>query len=134
MVGYTGIPLKETFPGFDLLGEYGLEEQEDFMDVAQRGHVLSDMEEKPYVLVAYYKNEQHLEWIISSGLYNFRMGSVRGAFAIGKEEAGAKYILLHDKKENCTNKLFWILDTEPRVCRGPCDDEKISGYIHKLII
>ncbi|MEI3155002.1 MAG: hypothetical protein V8S95_07820 [Odoribacter sp.] len=44
-----GIPdsfLKETFPGFDLLGEYGLEEQEDFMDVAQRGHVLSDMEEK----------------------------------------------------------------------------------------
>lgn len=92
------IPLKETFPGFDLLGEYGLEEQEDFMDVAQRGHVLSDMEEKPYVLVAYYKNEQHLEWIISSGLYNFRMGSVRGAFAIGKEEAGAKYILLHIKK------------------------------------
>ena len=110
------IPLKETFPGFDLLGEYGLEEQEDFMDVVQRGHVLyTDMEEKPYVLVTYYKNEQHLEWVISSGLYNLRMGSTRGAFAIGKEEAGAKYILLHTKKENCTNKLFRILDTEPRV-------------------
>lgn len=110
------IPLKITKPGFELLGDYGLEDREDIVDIMENGYApYLDPAEEPHVLVAYYKDQQHLEWIVSSGLYNLRMGTDRGAVTLGKKEASARYILLHTKGENCTGKLFRILDNGPRI-------------------
>lgn len=110
------IPLKITKPGFDLLVDYGLEDQEDVVDLVERGYTpYLEREEGPYVLVAYYKNQSHFEWIVDNGLYNLRMGTARGALTLGSQEAGAEYILLHTKGEFRTGKIFRILDNSPRI-------------------
>ena len=108
------IPLRETYPGFDLLSEYSLKGES--IDRFEEGFCLyADPQDKPYVLVAYYKNSRHLDWIMRSGLYNLRMGNVRGALCLGREESAARYILLHTKGEKVTGKLFRILGNGPRV-------------------
>lgn len=108
------IPLTETLPGFDLIAEYN--QKEEVIDLFEEGYCLyADPEDQPYVLVAYYKNLQHLDWIIQRGLYNLRMGNDRGAICLGKKESSARYILLHTKGEKVTGKLFQILGDGPRV-------------------
>lgn len=108
------IPLVEMRSGFDLLTCSSL--REESIDVFEEGYCLyADPQDKPYVLVAYYKNSQHLDWIIRNGLYNLRMGDVRGALCLGREESAARYILLHTKGEKVTGKLFQILGNGPRV-------------------
>lgn len=47
------------------------------------------------VLIAYYKDEEHLNWIEREGLYNARAESRRGSLRLGLKETGAKYLLLH---------------------------------------
>ena len=68
-----------------------------------------------FVLVAYYKSKQHLNWIINKGLYNARAENERGSLRLGPGEAGAKYLLLHSKGELKTSVLLRITDTGPRV-------------------
>lgn len=46
-----------------------------------------------YVLLAYYKNKKHLDWILKSGLYNFRAGLSNGTLSL--KAASASYLLLH---------------------------------------
>ncbi len=67
------------------------------------------------VLVAFYKNKMHLDWILKSKLYNARADSKRGSLRLGPGEAGAKYLLLHTNGETRTSKLFKIIETGPRV-------------------
>jgi len=110
------IPLEETVKGFDLLGSYGMEDYEDAVDLVEREFSKqTDQEELSYVIVAYYKNQEHLEWIIRNGLYNLRAGGERGALSLGRKEACARYILLHTRGETYTGKLFRILETGPQV-------------------
>lgn len=113
------IPVKETLPGFDLLQQYGIGRIDLRLREKQAtgyGKTKNMPEEKPaYVLVAYYKNQAHLQWIISRGRYNVRMGNARGALRLGVEEAGARYILLHGPGERTTGKLLKILEEGPRV-------------------
>lgn len=68
-----------------------------------------------HVLVAFYKDKAHLDWIIKSELYNARADSKRGSLRLGPGEAGAKYLLLHSTGETITSKLFKITETGPRV-------------------
>lgn len=110
------IPVEETRPGFDLLLDYGFDDHGDVMDVVENGYIpYIEPEEEPYVLVAYYKNQKHLEWIVNNGLYNLRMGMDRGAIELGRKEVSARYILLHTKGEHHSGKLFRILDSGPRI-------------------
>lgn len=110
------ILLSETVEGFQLLKEYGEANNERPLNILSGGYTLyANPEETPYVLVGYYKNQRHLEWILNTGLYNLRMGTDRGAVCLGKEESSARYILLHTKGETVTGKLFRILDNGPRV-------------------
>lgn len=67
-----------------------------------------------FVLVAFY-NEENLDWIINSGLYNARADSTRGSLRLGPGEAGAKYLLLHSTAETKTGRLLKITETGPRV-------------------
>jgi hypothetical protein len=68
-----------------------------------------------FVLVGFYKNEKHLEWIIKSGLYNARAESDRGSLRLGPGESGAKYLLLHSSGETKTGRLVKITENGPRV-------------------
>ncbi len=51
------------------------------------------------VIVSYYKSKEHLAWIIKEMKYNGRIGNANGAMDLTPEFIGAKYLLLHNKKE-----------------------------------
>tara|TARA_R110000868_G_scaffold306734_2_gene568070 strand:+ start:7696 stop:9972 length:2277 start_codon:yes stop_codon:yes gene_type:complete len=71
--------------------------------------------DETYVLVGFYKSEDHLEWIKHHGLYNARAGSRRGSLRLGRGETEAKFILLHGKNELETGKLFLVNRKGPRI-------------------
>ena len=71
--------------------------------------------DETHVLVAFYKDAAHLDWIIKSKLYNARADSKRGSLKLGPGEAGAKYLLLHTIGETTTSRLLKITETGPRV-------------------
>lgn len=68
-----------------------------------------------FVLVGFYKSEEHLEWIIKKGLYNARAESNKGSLRLGPGESGAKYLLLHSSGETKTGRLVKITEAGPRV-------------------
>lgn len=68
-----------------------------------------------FVLVGFYKNEAHLNWIKRSSLYNTRANGKRGSLRLRHGEANAKYLLLHSHGETKTSRLFEIIQTGPRV-------------------
>ncbi len=51
------------------------------------------------VLLGYYKSKEHLEWILNNHLYNSRAGLRKGTLHITKEIASARYLLLHNHKD-----------------------------------
>ncbi|WP_017733698.1 DUF2357 domain-containing protein [Nafulsella turpanensis] len=67
------------------------------------------------VLIGFYKDEQHREWIERTGFYNARMNSKRGSLKLGPAEAGASYLLLHSDGKLETGDIWRITDTGPRV-------------------
>jgi predicted component of viral defense system (DUF524 family) len=67
------------------------------------------------VLVAYYKDDSHRNWILKTGLYNARMNSNRGSIKLGTKETGAAYILLHTKNRFESSDMWRIKDKGPRV-------------------
>ncbi len=71
--------------------------------------------DETFVLVGYYKEIEHYNWIINKSLYNARAEDDRGSLRLGPGEAGAKYLLLHSKNETNTSKLLKIKETGPRV-------------------
>jgi hypothetical protein len=71
--------------------------------------------DETFVLIGFYKDEQHLNWITSKRLYNTRAGSVRGSLRLNPSEVGAKFLLLHTNGELVTSKLFKIRESEPRI-------------------
>lgn len=71
--------------------------------------------DETFVLVGYYKDSKHYDWIIREGIYNARAEDDRGSLRLGQGEAGASYILLHSKNEIQTGKLLKIVERGPRV-------------------
>jgi len=68
-----------------------------------------------FVLVGFYKDYDHLNWIIRNGLYNVRTGTTRGSLRISPKETGAKYLLLHTRDETKTGRLLKLKETGPRI-------------------
>ena len=68
-----------------------------------------------YVLVGYYKSEEHLTWIKKRKLYNFRMDNVRGALTLTKESISSKYLLLHTTGNESSGELWRIVGKGFRV-------------------
>lgn len=57
------------------------------------------------VLIGYYKNQEHLDWILKHWIYNGRAGERGGAIAVSKEIVTARYILLHNGREAILHKI-----------------------------
>lgn len=51
------------------------------------------------VIVAYFKDHAHLEWIMSHHLYNMRAGDDKGSIELDSKLMNARYLLLHNNKE-----------------------------------
>jgi len=67
------------------------------------------------VLIGFYKNEEHLEWILKHNLYNFRTGTDRGSLSLSEMHLNAKYLILHGKNELETDKFFKLIHKGPRI-------------------
>jgi predicted component of viral defense system (DUF524 family) len=82
------------------------------------------------VLVGYYKDSEHLKWILnrSQKLYNARTGDTKGSLRLSPKETGAKYLLLHGPGETTTGRLYKFTDKGPRIFSK--DDMKKNGYIN----
>lgn len=78
-----------------------------------------------YVLIGYYKNEEHLKWILKSGLYNTRTGTQNGSLPLCKELVGTRYLLLHN---NGKSTHFIKLKENPRIMMGYDLDKKHYPY------
>ncbi len=50
------------------------------------------------VLIGYYKDENHLKWILEKKVYNVRAGKDRGTVDITSEVCASRYLLLYGKK------------------------------------
>ena len=68
-----------------------------------------------YVLIGYYKNEDHLKWILKSGLFNTRTGTKNGSLPLCKELVGTRYLLLHNGGKSTH---FIKLKENPRIMMG----------------
>jgi hypothetical protein len=67
------------------------------------------------VLIAFYKNQEHLEWILKNNLYNARTGRSKGSLRLEASVTDASYLLLHGKGELQTGKLFKLRKGGPRI-------------------
>jgi len=68
-----------------------------------------------FVLVGFYKDQLHLDWIKNHKLYNARTGPSRGSLRLTSKETGAKYLLLHSTGETSTGRLFKLSSKGPRI-------------------
>lgn len=50
------------------------------------------------VIVAYYKGQEHLDWILQNHLYNVRAGESKGSITLDNDLINARYLLLHNGK------------------------------------
>jgi len=76
------------------------------------------MPDTTFVLVGYYKSQEHLNWILKNRLYNARTGSARGSISITSKETSAKYLLLYTKGDTIIDKIFKINPCGPSVFRS----------------
>ena len=63
---------------------------------------------RTFIHVAYYKNQEHLEWIKLHKMYNFRMGGDNGAVEINEDSTKARFLLLYNADNVLTTELFEI--------------------------
>ncbi|MBO9616756.1 MAG: DUF2357 domain-containing protein [Dyadobacter sp.] len=68
-----------------------------------------------FVLVGYYKNDLHLNWIRKHNLYNFRTGARSGSLSLGIAEVNARYLLLHGPAQTQSGMLFKLHNRAPRL-------------------
>lgn len=71
--------------------------------------------DKTFVIVGYYKDQKHLDWIIKHNLYNLRTGTDKGSFALTKENMDAKYLVLHGKNELETSRIYKLKSAGAKV-------------------
>ena len=79
-----------------------------------------------HVLIGWYKDKTHLDWVAKSGHYNFRMGKSSGSLHLRPEVSGAAYLLLHSYRGTTSPALYRIAKAGPRVWTG--EQLKKDGY------
>lgn len=68
-----------------------------------------------YVLVAYYKDEDHLQWILKHHIYNLRTDYRKGSIKLSPQATSAKYLLLHGRGTTRTHLIFRLDEQGPTV-------------------
>ena len=71
--------------------------------------------ENIYILIGYIRDSIHKNWIEKNDLYNFRIDKENGSIKLGEKEAGARYLLLHEKNGLITGNLKLITDKGPTI-------------------
>tara|TARA_R100001460_G_scaffold40041_1_gene75011 strand:- start:1511 stop:3784 length:2274 start_codon:yes stop_codon:yes gene_type:complete len=71
--------------------------------------------DETFVLVGFYKSEEHLDWIINHGLYNTRISDKNDRLNLRKEETEARFLLIRTHNETTTSRLFSIKRSGPIV-------------------
>jgi hypothetical protein len=69
--------------------------------------------DKTSVIVAYYKDEEHLNWILTNHSYNMRAGASKGSMNLDADLINARYILLHDS--NNVHHLLKLKKSGPKI-------------------
>lgn len=64
------------------------------------------MPDKVWVIVAYYKSEAHLQWILDKHIYNLRAGIEAGSASLDMKLISARYLLLYHGRETHFLKLY----------------------------
>ena len=105
---------KTAFRTYDIHKEGSANELRELLPESY-GQNRGFMPDETFVLVAFYKNPEHLKWIIKNHLYNARTNSERGSLSITSHEAGAKYLLLYTHNEAITSNFFKLAKNGPRI-------------------
>lgn len=79
------------------------------------GHKRAAPPADTFVAIGYCKSEEQYDWIETTGLYNYRIGSSRGSIRLSPDAAGADYILLHRGGDLITGDIWKIAGKGPRV-------------------
>ncbi len=98
----------------------------DYLDDGETPNILNEpfpeyitekklIPDETFVLIGYYKNKEHLNWILKTNFYNFRTGKGKGSLPLGFKEVSACYIVLHGLGETQTNKIFKLKDNGPKI-------------------
>ena len=74
----------------------------EYLDSAKKEKLIPD---ETFVLVGYYKDDNHLKWIDRKRLYNVRYGE---RYGLKTNEIGAQYLLLYSK-DQVESTLFFKL-------------------------
>ena len=64
------------------------------------------------VLLGWYKDALHLQWIRERRLYNFRLGNTAGALRLTPQIVGARYLMLHGPDGKALPGLFRMTHAE----------------------
>ena len=65
------------------------------------------------VIIAPYRDQRHLDWILNNHLYNMRAGDANGSVQLNNDVINARYIMLHDGKHS--NRLIRIVKGGPKI-------------------
>jgi len=79
------------------------------------GHRRAPPLAETHVLIGWYKDKAHLDWVLTSKLYNFRMDVERGSLRLKPEVSGAAYLLLHSYRGATSPILLRVSKDGPRV-------------------
>lgn len=71
--------------------------------------------DETWVILGYVKNDNQLEWIRKTGLYNFRTGTQNGSTRLSRNLVSSRYLLLHAHGESI--QFVRLSDEGPRVFR-----------------
>jgi hypothetical protein len=105
---------KVAFRSFDIYNNRPSEEMRELLPEAF-GKNRDLIPDDTFVLVGYYKNDLHLNWIRKHNLYNFRTGAKSGSLSLGVAEVNARYLLLHGPGQTVSDMLFKLSNRAPRL-------------------
>lgn len=71
------------------------------------------MPDETQVIVAFYKDEKHLQWILQNHMYNMRAGMDAGSVHVDINLISARYLLLHNGKQ--TTHFIKIRKDGPKI-------------------
>ncbi|MGG7660956.1 DUF2357 domain-containing protein [Dyadobacter sp. BHUBP1] len=105
---------KVAFRSFDIYNNQASADMRELLPEAF-GKNRDLIPDETFVLVGYYKNGEHLNWIRTHNLYNFRTGAKSGSLSLGVAEVNARYLLLHGPGQPLSGMLFKLHNRAPRL-------------------
>jgi hypothetical protein len=100
----------QTYTSYQAQGPQLAEDQRALYKVVaeKTGHQRHTPPADTAVLLGWYKDATHLQWIKNNGKYNFRLGNTAGALRLTPQIVGAQYLMLHGPDGAALPGLFRI--------------------------